>query len=525
MALNILVVDDDLVDRTAVRRALCRPGRDVSLCEANSAKEAIERMKQQSFDCVLLDYRLPDMDGISMLKKLYNPEMDLAAAPVVMLTGQGSESVMLDALRWGAQDYVVKDNISTDTLGIAIAKAREIFDLKKNRRTVEDQLRQSQKMEAVGQLTSGVAHDFNNMLTIILGNTRLIMRRLQSEENFSREDAIKKVQAIETAARKGADLVKRLMVFTRQRSLEQTVTDINACVAETYELLQRALGELIEVKLIQKDDIWPVEIDVGQFQNALINIAVNARDAMPRGGKLTVETHNIVLDEEYAAHHPDAAQGPYVMVAVSDTGSGMSQEVARRIFEPFFTTKKAGEGTGLGLSMVYGFIRQSGGHIHCYSEEGHGTVFRIYLPKIRSAEEDAAMGETSTSLPKGDETILVVEDDPEVRVVAINMLGRLGYKTFEAANGQQALQILKQEHKNISLIFTDIVMPGGMNGADLAKKAQEYYPEIKALYTSGYTENAIPDYQLVVGEEIIGKPYSKETLAKKIRQILDRRAE
>ena len=524
MNLHVLIIDDNVVDREGIRRYLRRPGFEITVCDATTGAEGLDQIGKTKFDCVFLDYRLPDMDGISLLRKIYDSDTDLPPFPVVMLTGQGNEAVMADALRWGAQDYIIKGNINPDTLQIAMAKAREVFELKKSRRAAEEHLRQSQKMEAVGQLTSGVAHDFNNLLTVVLGNTRLLQKKLQANEAMSDEDLARRVQAIDKAARRGAELVRRLMIFTRQRPLAEAVVDINACVAETFELLRRSLGEMIEIRFIPGETLWPVEIDSGQFENALINIAVNALDAMPRGGKLTIETRNIMLNDEYTFRNPDMAEGPYVMIAISDTGTGMPEAVRQRIFEPFYTTKAAGEGTGLGLSMVYGLLRQSGGHVHVYSEEGHGTVFRIYLPRM--AEDGAGAGEIAahgadSAAPCGTETLLVVEDDDEVRGIAQNMLERMGYKILIAKDGRTALEILKRQHKNIDLIFTDIVMPGGLSGADLVRQAQEYYPGVRVLYTSGYTENTLPDYQLIASEHLIGKPYRREALAQKIRQVLD----
>lgn len=523
MALSILVVDDDKIDREAVKRYLSRPGTDIVCFEAETGAEAERYMADSKYDCVFLDYHLPDIDGISLLRKFYDTETGLTPSPIVMLTGQGTEGVMIDAIRWGAQDYLVKDSLSRDAIFIALTKAREFFELKQSQHRAELLLRQSQKMDAVGQLTSGVAHDFNNLLTVILGNTRLIGKRLESDEDTDviKEDVGKKVQAIETAARKGADLVKRLMVFTRQRPLEQQIVDINDHVREIHELLRRTLGEVIEIRTILAEDIWPVEIDPSQFENAFINMAVNSRDAMPKGGRLTIETQNVVINNEYTFSHPDVTEGEYVMLAISDTGIGMKPETAKRIFEPFFTTKAAGEGTGLGLSMVYGLVRQSGGYIHVYSEVNQGTVFRIYLPKAEISDGDGRNSVPDSELARGSETILVVEDDDEVRRIAVSMLETLGYKVLHAADGRMALEVLKREHRNIDLIFTDIVMPSGMGGIELVKKAKEYYPGIHVLYTSGYTENAIPDYQLITDTALICKPYRKEVLAGKIRQVLE----
>jgi len=385
---DILVVDDDATDRMAIRRALSRPNTQVNVHEAATGEIAAQMLGERTYDCIFLDYRLPDMDGITFLKRFYDIDTDLAPSPVVMLTGQGSEGVMTDALRWGAHDYIIKDNISADTIVIALAKAREIYELRRNRMQAEEKLRHAQKMDAVGQLTSGIAHDFNNLLTVILGNTHLLGRKLQNLGNPEVAGIISpKVEAIETAARKGADLVRHLMVFTRQRELKEDVTVLSPCITATIGLLRRTLGERVEIDAKLADDVWPVCIDVNLFENALINIAVNARDAMPKGGKIWISTQNVNVDDEYTRVHPDMSADNYVMVSISDSGTGMPEEVRQRIFEPFYTTKPAGEGTGLGLSMVYGFIKQSGGHVQVESELGKGTTFHIYLPRHMSGDK------------------------------------------------------------------------------------------------------------------------------------------
>ena len=520
---HVLIIDDNKIDREAIKRYLPKPSRNHNFVfhEADSGKDGLVMLESREFDCVFLDYLLPDMDGISLLKKVYNRESDVTVSPFVMLTGQGSETVMIDALRSGAHDYILKENISPTTLAIAMAKASELFELKRSRRQAEEQLQHTRKMEAIGQLTSGVAHDFNNLLTVIIGNIHMLRRKLKAEpENYSIDDILAKIDIIDIASNKGADLVRRLMVFTRQSPLSREIVNINECITETFALLRRTLGEGVEIETILMEGLWPVDIDVSEFENILINFAVNARDSMPKGGKLTIETQNVRFDEAYTLKHPDVTPGPYTMIAISDTGTGMPPEVIKRVFDPFFTTKPAGKGTGLGMSMAYGFIKQCGGHIYVYSEQGHGTVFRIYLPKVLT-EEDIELVSGSDLMPSGQETVLVAEDDEDVRAVAVSMLEKLGYMTLQAQNGRVALELLKKEHKNIDIVFTDIVMPGGMNGIELVKQMREYYPNVKVLYTSGYTENAIPDYQLCAGEELISKPYRKETLAVKIRKVLD----
>jgi signal transduction histidine kinase len=522
--LEILVVDDNKVDREAIKRYLGGYRRDMAcnFHEADSAEGAISLIEKHSYDCVFLDYRLPDMDGISVLKKLYNSETDLLNSPVVMLTGDGSESVMLDALRLGAQDYIMKDSITPEALKISIAKAREMYEAKRARRQAEEQLQHTKKMDAIGRLTSGISHDFNNLLTAIVGNIHLLRRKMQAGAGaVSPEELEKRIDAIELATNRGTELVRRLMVFTRQSALAKEITDPSLCVDDISELLKSTLGGDIIVKTILKEDTWPVMLDISEFENMLINFAVNARDAMPKGGKLTIEVDNITLDESYALRNPDAQQGDYVMIAISDTGTGMSKEVQQRVFEPFFTTKAAGEGTGLGMSMAYGFVQQCGGHIHVYSEEGCGTVFRIYLPRYVTEEDEVKVPLNLDALPKGTETILVTDDDEFIRMMAVSMLEKLGYRILQAPTGRVALEMLKREHKNVDLVFTDIVMPGGMNGIELVRQIRAHYPGIKALYTSGYTLNSVPDYQLNAGEQLLSKPYRREVLAQKIRETLD----
>ncbi len=362
----------------AIRRHLARaePGYTVHEAETGEAGAAI--LSGGTIGCVFLDYRLPDMDGIELLRRFYDVEADTMPAPFVMLTGQNAEGVMVEALRWGVHDFLLKGNITGDTLMIALKKAREIFELKKMRQNLEQKLRQAQKMDAVGQLTSGIAHDFNNLLTVILGNTHILNRRIGALPDKEAGGALaQKVAAIETAAKRGADLVRHLMVFTRQSELKQEVMDGVRTVSDAFALLRRTLGERVAVFLEHGLETALLCVDATLMQNAIINISVNARDAMPKGGKLVISTGVVVRDD-----------GGYFMITLADTGDGMPEHVRERIFEPFFTTKPAGEGTGLGLAMVYGFIRQSGGHIEVESEQGRGTTFRIYLP-LHKLQEDS----------------------------------------------------------------------------------------------------------------------------------------
>lgn len=385
--LEILIIDDNKIDRLAIRRSLSGLGQTAILHETDSAEAGLAFINNKKVDCVFLDYRLPDMDGLELLKRVYDPNTNLAKSPIVMLTGQGSETVMLEALRWGAQDYLMKDNITPAALNIALKKAQELFELKHSRRMAEEQLHHMRKLEAVGQLTSGIAHDFNNLLTVVLGNLHLLRERIEANPGkIDPEYVLKKILTMDTVARNGAELIKRLMVFTRQRPLQRQVVNVNDSISNAVEILKRSLGEAIEIEMRPSGDTWHALMDQEEFGNVLINMAVNARDAMPNGGTLTIATQNIALDDTRG----DAKAGDYILVTVSDTGTGMPPEVAQRIFEPFFTTKPPGEGTGLGLSMAYGFVQQSNGHISVESSENNGTTFSIYLPRAREAPAPGA---------------------------------------------------------------------------------------------------------------------------------------
>lgn len=386
------------------------------------------------------------------------------------------------------------------------------------REQVEENLRQSQKMEAVGQLTGGIAHDFNNLLQIVTGNLELLERGLPAEAERLRRFAS---NAMHGAERAGV-LTQRLLAFSRRQPLAPKPIDFNQLVAGMTELIGRTLGETIAMKTVLADNLWLVEADPNQLENALLNLAVNARDAMPDGGKLTIETANTYLDEAYASANADAASGDHVALCVSDGGSGMSRETIARVFEPFFTTKEVGRGTGLGLSMVYGFSRQSGGHVKIYSELGEGTTVKLYLPRLVGKLEvvDAAATPVAPR-GRGEEVILVVEDDPGVRDYTTQAARELGYTVLEAADGASALTILSQTVQ-IDLLFTDVILPAGMSGRDLAEAAGTLRPSLKVLFTTGYARDAIVhNGRLDANVELIGKPFSFAELASRLRKVLD----
>jgi signal transduction histidine kinase/ActR/RegA family two-component response regulator len=381
------------------------------------------------------------------------------------------------------------------------------------------QVRQLQKMETIGQLTGGVAHDFNNMLAIIIGNLDLAQRRLSGSED---PRLLYSIQNAKDGAQRAAVLTARLLAFSRQQPLAPEVIDVNKLVGGMSELLRRTLGEQIRIETVLAGGLWPSFADLSQLENAILNLAVNARDAMPGGGNLTIETANTELDERYSRMHSEVEAGQYVMVSITDTGTGMSPEVIERAFDPFYTTKGPGKGTGLGLSQVYGYIKQSGGHIKIYSEIDRGTTVKIYLPR-RVGVTDARSGAAGAlPIPHGsvNDTILVVEDDEHVRTMTAESLHELGYTVLQAASGIEALLLL-EENPAVDLIFTDIVMPQ-MSGRQLADVVQEKWPTIRILYTTGYTRNAIVHNGVLDhGVSLLAKPFSLEQLAHKIRELLN----
>lgn len=403
---------------------------------------------------------------------------------------------------------------------VSLAYLRDITERKRadqEMAILQEQFRQSQKMEAIGQLAGGIAHDFNNLLTIIQGYTDLSLSLLR-ERDPMREN----IHGIGKAAERASDLTRQLLAFSRRQVMEMKVLDLNTLLRDLDKMLRRVIGEDIELVTILPEDLGRIKADPGQIEQVILNLAVNARDAMASGGKLMVETANIELDQVYARKHVSVNPGHYVMLSVGDTGVGMNPEVKDRIFEPFFTTKGKGKGTGLGLSTVYGIVKQSGGNVWVYSEPGQGATFKIYLPRMDQSLKEEKKRVVMRELPRGNETVLVVEDEEEVLKVTVEILRRQGYKVFEASQGGDALLICEEYEDPIHLMVTDVVMPR-MSGSELAKRLEPLHPEMRVLYMSGYTDNAIVHHGILEeGVNYLQKPFTVDSLARRVREVLDK---
>jgi PAS domain S-box-containing protein len=456
-----------------------------------------------------------DLIGRKLLDFVHPDDSDRAAELIERLSHIG-ETVPLEELRFRGEDD--RDiTLEIQAIGLEyegkpaiMAVARDVSE----RRSLESELFHAQKMDAIGQLTGGIAHDFNNILTVITGSIEILADAVADNPIHA-----KVAKIVEEAAWRGADLTQRLLAFARRQPLQPRVTDINGLIVDTAKLLRATLGQQIEIESMLQDDLRSALIDPSQLTAALINLALNARDAMPEGGKLVIETNHVYLDEIYARTNSEVRPGPYVMIALSDTGNGIAPSILGKVFEPFFTTKPVGRGTGLGLSMVYGFVKQSEGHIKIYSEEGHGTTIRLYLPQ---ADKIAQLADAAPLVPAagGTESILVVEDDGLVQDYVAAQLNSLGYKVLTAGNASEALAVIDST-VHLDLLFTDVIMPGSMNGRLLADEALKRRPSLKVLFTSGYTENAIIHHgRLDPGVLLLSKPYRKSDLARLVREAI-----
>lgn len=530
-AARVLIADDNADMREYMRRLL---GNRHAVELAGDGVEALAAVRARRPDLVLTDVMMPRLDGFGLLRSI-REDAGLRDLPVILVSARAGEEASVEGLSAGADDYLVKPFSARELIArvdgvLALARVRReaedhLRELNETleqrvavaiaeRETAEIQLRQAQKMEAIGRLTGGVAHDFNNLLQVVSGNLQLLAKDLEGNPR-----AEHRLRNALSGVTRGAKLASYLLAFARRQPLEPKAINLGRLIRALDDMLRRALGEEVEIETVIAGGLWNTLVDPTQVENALLNLAINARDAMQGRGRLTIEAGNAFLDDDYAARHEEVAPGQYVMLAVTDTGCGMSPEVMERVFEPFFSTKPEGQGTGLGLSMIYGFIKQSNGHIKLYSEVGQGTTIRLYLPRVRQAEDIVAETDHGP-VTGGVETVLVVEDDADVRATVIELLSDLGYRVLKAKDALSALAIV-ESGVSIDLLFTDVVMPGPLRSPDLARKARERLPNLAVLFTSGYTENAIVHGgRLDAGVELLSKPYTREALARKLQQVL-----
>ncbi|MCH8826204.1 MAG: response regulator [Chloroflexi bacterium] len=519
--IKVLLVDDDEDDYMITRDLLL----DVEALEydldwISSYAEALDAIERNQHDIYLIDYRLGERDGMQLLNEALDGG---CTAPIILLTGQGDREVDVEAMKAGAADYLVKGQIDHILLERSIRHSIERKALEREHAALEEQLLQAQKLESIGQLAGGIAHDFNNLMTPIIGYAQMGLTTLPEEyrERVYLEEILK-------AADRATNLIQQLLAFSRRQVVELQVIDLNSLLVNIDMMLQRLIGEDVELVILPSENLGAVKVDPTQIEQVVVNLAVNARDAMPEGGTLIVETSNIEFGEEELKNHPDMAAGPYVMFAVSDTGHGMSEEVKAHLFEPFYTTKEKGKGTGLGLSTCYGIIAQNKGYIWVYSEIGSGTTFKIYLPSLDVIPQgtERPSGTKSNELPRGSETVLLVEDEEQVRELAARVLRQQGYTVLQASNGVEALSIASRHADGeIDLLLTDVVMPL-IGGRELSIKLRDIHPNVRVIYTSGYTDEAVIRHgMLKPGTDFVQKPYSLAGLTQKIRSVLDEPSE
>ena len=510
--LRILHLEDDPNDAVLIEATLVSGGIPCLTTCVENREDFVAALERGSIDLVLSDFALPSFDGFSAIATVRAGWPDL---PVILVSGTLGEEVAVDSLKSGATDYVLKDHLFR--LAPAVRRAMQEVEERDERRRLEAHFIEAQKMEVIGQLVSGVAHDFNNILAVIIGYSDLITADLGSDGPVR-----KYIEEIRHASERAAGLTRQLLVFGRKQTVVPIVLDLNDVVIDLEKMLGRLIDANIEMTTNLGKKIGHVRADPGYVGQVLMNLVVNARDAMPNGGKLAIETANVKLDEAYARTQPRAIPGDYVMLSVSDTGIGMTDEVKALLFEAFFTTKPLGKGTGLGLATCQTIVHQSGGHIDVTSELDKGTTFKIYLPRVAQPLDAAARPVRSGPLPRGTETLLVVEDEPSVRHLARSVLDNLGYEVLSALNGQDALHVVR-EHKGspIRLVITDVIMPL-MGGKVMAEWLKATYPDLKILFTSGYTDEAISSHGVLeTGVEFLPKPYTPAGLARKVRRLLD----
>ncbi|MEK6304126.1 MAG: response regulator [Acidobacteriota bacterium] len=509
--LSVLYLEDCALDAELVQATLDTEGIKAEALRVETLAQFVSALEDGNFDLVLSDYNLPGFGGMSALEIAQEKRPEI---PFIFISGSIGEEVAIETLKRGATDYVLKHRLSR--LAPSVRRALDESLAQKERTHLEDQLRQSQKMEAIGRLAGGIAHDFNNLLTAIIGYSQLLLGRIDDDDPMKME-----VEEIEKAGKRAASLTSQLLSFSRKQVVQPKVLDLRAVISDLAKMLTRVIGEDIDLINLPAPESACVKADPGHIEQIIMNLVVNARDAMPRGGKLTIQTSVIEVDARIADRELLTAPGPYVLLSVSDSGVGMDRETQARIFEPFFTTKEAGKGTGLGLSTVYGIVKQSGGDIWVDSEPGRGTTFKIYLPRVDDAAETAKPAAASLGVHQSSETILLVEDEEIVRRLTREVLKTQGYTVLEARDGMEALSIFEQRDRTIDLMLTDVVMPN-IGGAELARRVWSVRPDMKVVCMSGYTDDANLQHG-VSGASIafLQKPFTPATLARKVREVLD----
>lgn len=509
--LRILHLEDDPADAELIQCTLAAGGITCAVTRVQNRDDFVAALERGDLDLVLSDYSLPTFDGLCAVGIVHTRWPNL---PVILVSGTLGEERAVELLQSGATDHVLKGHLAR--LVPAVQRAMLDVEARGARGRLEAQFIEAQKMEVIGQLAGGVAHDFNNILAVIIGYSDLISAELGPDsplQQFTEE--------IRHASERAVGLTRQLLVYSRRQRVQPIVLDLNDVLAGMEKMLRRLIGENITVTLVPGEQTGRVKADSGYVGQVLMNLVVNARDAMPHGGRLTIATTNVTLDEHYANTHKGALPGDHVMLSVSDTGTGMTGEVKARVFEAFFTTKSKGKGTGLGLATCQTIVQQSGGHIGVYSELGQGTTFKVYFPRIEQPLDVAARPVTGP-LPRGTETLLVVEDEPSVRRLARGILAAQGYEVLSATNGQDGLRVAR-EHKGapIRLVVTDVIMPL-MGGKVMAEWLKATYPDLKILFTSGYTDDAIVHHGVLEpGVAFLPKPYTSATLSRKVRAMLD----
>jgi two-component system cell cycle sensor histidine kinase/response regulator CckA len=511
--LQILHLEDDPNDAALVHSVMEAEGISFQVTLVQSEPDFVAALDRGGIDLILTDCFLPGFGGMSALNIAH---AKFPAIPLIFVSGTMGEERAVDSLKNGATDYVLKDHLAR--LAPAVRRAMQEVQERAERARLQTQFIEAQKMEVIGQLAGGVAHDFNNILAVIMGYSDLALQKFGEQEELRGY-----VETIRSAAERAAGLTRQLLVFSRKQTVQLTVLDLHDVLKDVDKMLHRLIDENIEMTVIHGEDLGRIKADSGYVGQLLMNLAVNGRDAMPNGGKLTITTGNVTLDQEFARTHKGSPQGACVMLSVSDTGTGMTEEVKARIFEAFFTTKPKGKGTGLGLATCSTIAEQLGGYISVDSELGRGTTFKIYFPRVEQPAADPAGAAQTGPLPRGMETLLLVEDEPSVRHLASDLLQSQGYRVLRASNGKEGLRVAR-EHKGppISLVITDVIMPQ-MGGKMMAEWLQAEHPNLKILFTSGYADDAVTHQDVLQsGGEFLPKPYATATLVRKVREMLDK---